>query len=150
MKIYLAGSCSSENRTLMVQIARFLREKGNDVYAPWELKIENAWDYTQEEWAQKVFDKDIKAINECDMMIAISQGRMSSAGTNWEIGYAYGKGIHVHVIQVNKEATSLMTYCGCSNFVNLDITYGGLAHELQWICDHEKTPYHGKCKTVLC
>ena len=48
---YLAGPCDTENRTSMVQIAKFLREKGAELYCPWELKIEDAWDYSQEEWA---------------------------------------------------------------------------------------------------
>jgi hypothetical protein len=37
----------------MVQVAKYLREKGAEIYCPWELKIENAWDYSQEDWARK-------------------------------------------------------------------------------------------------
>lgn len=149
MKIYLAGPCDTEHRTIMVQIAKFLREKENEVYCPWELKIKDAWDITQEEWAKQVFEADVAAINDCDMMVIISLGRISSAGTNWEQGYAFAKGIHTHVIQINNESTSLMTYWGCDNFIGLDKEYSGLKGELQWICDHGKTQYHGKCKSIL-
>lgn len=45
--IYLAGSCSSEERTLMVNIAKFLRDNGKELYCPFELKIPDAWDYSQ-------------------------------------------------------------------------------------------------------
>ena len=40
MKIYLAGSCGSESRTMMVGIAKLLRGQGYEVYRPFESKIE--------------------------------------------------------------------------------------------------------------
>lgn len=118
MKIYLAGPCDSEHRTLMVKAATFLRGNILEVYCPWELKIDNAWDYTQEDWSQLVFDADVKAIDESDAVIMISVGRESTAGTNWEQGYAYAKGKPVYVIQITDKATSLMTFCGCTWFFN--------------------------------
>lgn len=118
MKIYLAGPCDSDNRTMMVNIAEVLKELNYEVYCPWELKIENAWDYTQEEWAQKVFDADVKAIKNCDMIIMISYGRVSTAGTNWEQGFAYALNKPIYVFQITNEPTSLMTFCGCSQFWN--------------------------------
>ena len=53
MKIYLAGSCGTDRRTQMQKIATALRRLDYEVYCPFELKIENAWDMPQEEWAQK-------------------------------------------------------------------------------------------------
>lgn len=123
-KVYLAGSCSIENRTQMKQIAEFLRAKGGtpdrqfEVYCPFELKIENAWEMTQENWAKEVFTRDVEAINECDYFVMVSPGRISSAGTNWEQGYAYALGKPVYVFQTTKEPTSLMTYCGCTKFIH--------------------------------
>jgi len=117
MKIYLAGSCSSENRTIMVHVAEQLRQCHNiEVYCPWELKIENAWDKSQEEWAREVFEEDIKAIQDCDIFLMISQGRESTAGTNWENGYAYGLNKHIIIIQITDKPTSLMTYASSSYF----------------------------------
>ena len=87
MNIYLAGSCSKEHRELMNRI-KYTIETIEDIhiYAPWELKIPNAWDYSQEDWAKLVFDSDVQAIKNSDVVVIISQGRMSSAGTNWEQG----------------------------------------------------------------
>ena len=51
MKIYLCGSCGSTERTRMVKVAELLRSLGYDVYCPFELKIPNAWDMSQEDWA---------------------------------------------------------------------------------------------------
>lgn len=116
-QIYLAGSCGIERRTEMKRIAEELR-KDYKVYCPFELKIENAWDMPQEVWAQRVFECDKMAIDACDCMVVISPGRESTAGTNWEQGYAYARGKKVFVFQYTDEPTSLMTYCGCGNFYN--------------------------------
>ena len=122
MKIYLAGSCSSDKRTMMQHIARHLRKLGHEVYCPFELKIENAWDYSQEVWAQMVFNADIKALDAANLIVMITPGRVSTAGTNWEQGYAYARCKPILVFQHTREAASLMTYCGCSNFYAMDFT----------------------------
>jgi nucleoside 2-deoxyribosyltransferase len=75
----------------------------------------------QEEWARRVFEKDIKAIDACDIFLMISPGRIGTAGTNWEQGYAYARGKSIEVIQYTKEQTSLMTYCGADHFYNIDM-----------------------------
>lgn len=154
MKIYLAGPCDSENRSMMVQIAKELRNYDSNInlYCPFELKIENAWDYSQEEWAQMVFDKDIEAIDNCDVMIMISLGRISSAGTNWEQGYAFAQNKKIIVLQITDSPTSLMTYCGCTIFFNC--SKENLIKNLYWIIEAiEKGDninyYESKCRTVL-
>lgn len=119
MKIYLAGPCDTENRYNMVQIAKVFREYGQyEVYCPWELKIENAWNISQEEWARKVFEADIKAIQKCDTFVMITPDRESTAGTNWENGYAYALNKHIVTIQITDKSTSLMTYASASEFFN--------------------------------
>ena len=121
MKLYLAGPCDSEHRTLMTHIANWIEANtAYEVYRPWELKIENTWDYTQEDWARRVFEADVDAIIASDIIISVSFGRVSSAGTNWEQGYAYGIRKPIGVIQIGGDSTSLMTYCGCSMFINSD------------------------------
>lgn len=143
-KIYLAGSCSSEQRTLMTNIATFLRKYNYEVYCPFELKVENAWDYCQEDWAQIVFDTDRREIDNCDIFLMISQGRISSAGTNWEQGYAFAKGKKVYVLQINDTPTSLMTFCGCSRFLNSDKDY--LYNNLYKLLNRN---VEFECKTIL-
>ena len=102
----------------MQTIASILRKNGYDVYCPFELKIENAWDMSQEDWAKKVFDADIRALNDCDIFLMITPGRNSTAGTNWEQGYAYAKGKRIIVLQYTDDTTSLMTFCGATKFFN--------------------------------
>ena len=69
MKIYLAGPCDSENRSMMIHAAKIIRNCDDNIelYCPFELKIENAWDYSQEEWAQMVFDIETQPIAELQM-----------------------------------------------------------------------------------
>lgn len=155
MKIYLAGPCDTENRYNMVQIAKVFREYGQyEVYCPWELKIENAWDFPQEIWARKVFEADIKAIQDCEIFVMISSGRESTAGTNWENGYAYALNKYIIVIQITDKPTSLMTYASSSIFLNS--SYTDALKTIKQIIDSWKhcgltngyNEYH-QCKTVL-
>ena len=148
MKIYLAGPCDSENRSLMVAATKLLRKYKLEVYCPFELKIENAWDYPQEEWAQKVFEADVKAINECDCMLYISRGRMSSAGSNWEQGYAYALKKRIVVLQIEDAPTSLMTFCGCDLFFNID-DINELPLVIKIIEDDDYDNYIKSCSTIL-
>lgn len=118
-KIYLAGPCDTEHRSMMWKVATMLRENGHfEVYCPWEYQVPNAWSYSQEDWAAFVYNKDIMAIQNCDFFFMVSVGRESTAGTNWEQGYAYALGKTTIVVQVNDNSTSLMTYHGCDLFVN--------------------------------
>ncbi len=152
MKIYLAGPCDSENRSLMVSAAKLFRQrKFFNVYCPWELKIENAWDISQEEWAQKVFDNDIKAIDDCDIVIMISLGRESTAGTNWEGGYAFAKKKKLIVIQITDKPTSLMTFCGCTYFINSSVNnlQNDLLHIIIKILNNDDFKNNSNCRTVL-
>ena len=48
----------------------------------------------------------------------ITPGRNSTAGTNWEQGYAYAKGKRIIVLQYTDDTTSLMTFCGATKFFN--------------------------------
>ena len=159
MKIYLAGNCSSENRYNMVQIAKLFREYGGyEIYCPWELKIENAWDIPQEIWARKVFEADIKAIQECDIFFMLSFGRESTAGTNWENGYAYALNKRIVVIQITDKPTSLMTYASANEFYNsslancLDTIKEILSdwdyYGIERPCLERKKGYY-KCETIL-
>lgn len=142
--IYLAGSCSSEQRTMMRKIAERLRSSGYAVYCPFELKIPNAWDMSQEDWSQKVFDADVKALDDCDIFLMISPGRYGTAGTNWEQGYAYAKKKRIIVIQFTQQQTSLMTYIGSTVFINARVEEIEEALELA-LCRTSKEP----CRTVL-
>lgn len=146
-KIYLAGSCSSDDRTIMTRVANIVRAEGYEVYCPFELKIENAWDMSQEAWSQKVFEADTKAIDNCDIFLMITPGRLGTAGTNWEQGYAYAKDKRIVVIQYTNNDTSLMTYTSAHQFIlSNEITEAALSKA---IITGLNSTHKNSCGTIL-
>lgn len=112
LKIYIAGSVAPEFRISVNELTNRLRENGYDVYAPLEHTVENAWDWPNDEWGLQIFRMDVEAINHCDIMVVLSWGRrMTTAGTSWEQGYAYGIGKKILFVEMNNEEQSLM----CAN-----------------------------------
>lgn len=121
MKYYLAGSCSSEHRSIMYTAAKAIRTKltpEDSLYCPFEMKLSDAWSMSQEKWAQKVFETDLMELDAADIVIFISFGRKSTAGANWENGYAYAAGKKIFIIQLGTASTSLMTYCSADLFLS--------------------------------
>lgn len=113
MKIYLASPLFTEYERKRVQsVASMLRNMGCEVYVPMEHSIENALELPNHVWAKKVFDEDVKAIQEADKVYCIYYGLYSDSGTAWECGYAYALGKLVHLIDESNEEVSLMVING--------------------------------------
>ena len=129
-KIYLAGPFFKEKeRKFVEQLAVILRSNGDEVYVPMENKIENGENLPNNEWARKVFEQDIKAIDECDRVIAVYSSLYSDTGTAWECGYAYAKGKEVFINICEEESDSngtikniksLMVINGSDNYHGYD------------------------------
>ena len=84
IKVYLASPFDAERRKDMNNAIEILRNKCfTEVYAPVEHTIPNAWDYPNDEWALMVFESDINAINEADVLVLLSYGRKQTAGSAW-------------------------------------------------------------------
>ena len=77
--------------SLMKKVLNILRGNGYEVYAPFENGVVVPDDTA--EFAKMIFDSNVKAIDESEMVLAITDGK--DMGTIWEAGYAYGKGIPV-------------------------------------------------------
>ncbi len=104
-KIYLASPFFNENElSVYFQVIKALRSKGYEVYVPQEHEIENAWDYSNNVWGQKVYDEDVKALKSCDVVMVLNFGMYSDSGTAWEAGFAFG---------IGKECVQVL--CGCDN-----------------------------------
>lgn len=114
-KIYLASPLFTEyERENVRKYAKYYRDLGWTVYVPMEHQIENAWDMPNHEWAHKVFEEDIKAIDDSDRVVVLYYGLYSDSGTAWEQGYAYAKGKSVEVINCGCSEASLMVVNGQS------------------------------------
>lgn len=115
MKIYLASPWFTEHeKDIYFRFIEKMRKEGLTVYAPIEHEIPNAWDMSNKEWGEKVFNADIKAINECDEVWVLNFGMYSDSGTAWECGYAFGLGIPVRMFvdDWNEKTYSLMMING--------------------------------------
>lgn len=109
MKIYLASPLFTENERDHINThAQYLRSKGHSVYVPMEHKIKNAWNLTNDEWARKVFEEDVKAIRNCDEVHCLYYGLYSDSGTAWECGFAYALGKPVTMFDMTNNEVSLM------------------------------------------
>jgi len=116
MKIYIASPIfTNYEKEQIKSIVNYYRSKGHEVYSPMEHQIKNAWELTNSEWARKVFEEDIKAINDCDMVVCLYFGLYSDAGTAWECGYAYGINKPVKLLIYREEEASLMVVQGAKN-----------------------------------
>lgn len=123
---YLAAPFFNDiERTKVLAVASALREIGHTVYVPMEHKIENAWGISNQEWGRRVFENDVKAINNSSKVIAIitTTNWIEDGGTAWEIGYAYGKGIPVIGIDMcdnDLNVASLMILNSLDNAINFN------------------------------
>lgn len=104
--VYLATPIESahfskeENLKYAEDVAEKLEDCNYTVHRPWKVHIPNAWKISNEEWGRQVFKADIEAINKADIILAICYDRDSSTpGTCWEIGYAYGLGKEIWLVQ---------------------------------------------------
>ena len=106
-KCYLAapfGTPDSKKRENALKAAEIL-EKRFEVFKPWDYRVPHAWDYPNIEWGLMVFMNDVKAIDAAEIVVVLSYGRESTAGTNWEAGYAFGTGKTVIVVEMMKDST---------------------------------------------
>jgi nucleoside 2-deoxyribosyltransferase len=85
-KLYLAGPLFSfAEQGFNVELARFLESQGFEVWLPQEHE-------PRSKTARAIFDMDVAAIDEADMVVACMDGPDPDSGTAWECGYAFAKG----------------------------------------------------------
>lgn len=114
-RFYIASPFFQEDqRNAAIMVAENLRKRGHAVFLPLEHKFENAWNMPNHVWGRNVFEYDLECIGLSDFVVCLSYGRMSSAGTNWEAGYAHGIGKPVLVVEMpGTKLMSLMLMNGC-------------------------------------
>lgn len=130
MNVYLAGPVVTKDKTIIAQmgdIEKMLRWLGFKVYRPGKHKVPNEWGIDMRTWAQCVFTMDVVAIDECDWMVVADYGRSATAGTAWEAGYAFAKGIKILVVQMpGVEESSLMTQGCAANICKYEALCSGI------------------------
>jgi nucleoside 2-deoxyribosyltransferase len=71
--------------------------------------------------AEKVFQTNLLAMNECDLMVAILDGPQVDDGTAWEVGYFFSQGKRIVGLRTDfrrageaeKSRVNLMVECAC-------------------------------------
>ena len=108
-KIYLASPfINAEELNRMEIVKSILRKKELEVFAPFEHQNKHL-EFGSMEWREATFKSDVDAIDACDIMVAINcQGNYDDAGTMWEIGYAFAKGIPVILFNNTDKTINLM------------------------------------------
>lgn len=86
-KVYFASPWfTPEQEEREERLKAKLRSLGFDVHSPKEVAV--CGTISDPETRQRIFDGNIDAINRCDIVFAITDGK--DMGTIWEAGYAYG------------------------------------------------------------
>ncbi|MBS9334741.1 nucleoside 2-deoxyribosyltransferase [Fructobacillus sp. M1-13] len=111
-RVYLAGPFFS--KTQIEQVERLEKALADhpqigDVFSPRKHQHEEYEMFTPE-WQKVTFASDVKAIDEADVIVALSDfdGADTDSGTAWELGYAYLKQIPVVTIKEDNEVLNLM------------------------------------------
>lgn len=91
MKIYLAGRLNDgSQRELLERMDLICKELGFDTFLP-HRDVGLARGHKD---VQRIFKEDIlKGLDSCDLVVASLEGLHVGAGTAWEMGYAYSKGL---------------------------------------------------------
>lgn len=107
---YLAsGFFTDETRKKVKEIAENYRRAGFTIFVPMEYEIPNAWDMSAEDWARKVFETDLNAINSAKVLIYLDFGASGDCGASWEVGYAYAQGIQVITFAFGKDISLMVS-----------------------------------------
>lgn len=98
-RIYLAGPLFSEAEQNWLRAFKSeLQGRGYDVLWPFEL-------FNQDEigklTARDIMEGCRKALDDCDLVVALLDGTQADDGTAWEIGYAYAKGLPIYGIRTD-------------------------------------------------
>lgn len=86
MKIYVAGGWfTPEQEKALTIVEDVVKQTNSNHFMPRHMNLGTEG----VDW-QKVFDSNIAHLDDCDIVVASTEGK--DMGTLWECGYAYGKG----------------------------------------------------------
>ncbi len=108
MKVYVAGKIGSESeRAQLEKIDRLCKELGFDTFLP-HRDVGLAKGIND---VKRIFEGDIvEGFRDCGLVIASLDGLHVGAGTAWELGYAYAKGIKTIGIKTDESIEEALDY----------------------------------------
>jgi len=112
-KVYLAAPLFSQSeREFNLRVAKILRDNFYDVFVPQEHGDDE--DERCDNRTEVIFKRNLSALEDSDIVVAVIDGADADSGTAWEMGYAYGKGRKIISLRTdfrsvgNKEFVNLM------------------------------------------
>lgn len=108
MKVYIAGKLRTESeRTMLEEIDKLCKSLNIRTFLP-HRDVGLAKGMSD---VQKVFKGDIiDGFKDCNLVIASLEGLHVGAGTAWELGYAYSKGIPIIGIKTDEPVKDALEY----------------------------------------
>lgn len=108
MKIYIAGKIGTKNEKKTLEaIDALCKKRGLETFLPHrDVGIAQGV-----EDSKKIFEGDItNGLDKCDLVIACLEGLHVGAGTAWELGRAYSKGIPTIGIKTDEPVSEALEY----------------------------------------
>lgn len=100
MKVYIAGPlCNEPERKQVEELDLVCRELGFDTFLPHR----DAGLWKEGVSFKEIAEKDLGGFDGCDLVVANLNGFNVGAGTAFEVGYAYAKGIKVIGIKTDRD-----------------------------------------------
>ena len=108
MKVYIAGKVRNEQeRADLEEIDALCKSLGFETFLPHR----DAGLARTIEDVERIFEGDIKkGFRDVDLVLAMLDGLHVGAGTAWELGYAYAKGIPAIGIKTDEPASDALEY----------------------------------------
>lgn len=145
-KIYLTTRLYNiDDKLRTCKLEKYLKEEILDdieIYMPYRDSDEES--ICAKNWKQDIFDMDIKAINNCDILIGYLDGPEFDEGVGFEIGYALTKQKSIYIINsdfvsystnniVSKQIDPLIEYLGINiiSKKNYQIDNGDFCNSLE-------------------
>ncbi|MDD4448162.1 MAG: nucleoside 2-deoxyribosyltransferase, partial [Methanothrix sp.] len=116
-KIYLSGPLFSRGEIAWGErVKRFLEDRLDGVLILWPHELISC-----QATAEQIFQANLQALNECDIMVAMLDGSQVDDGTAWEIGYFFMQGKKIMGLrtdfrrggETDNSRVNLMIECSC-------------------------------------
>ncbi|MBS3076213.1 nucleoside 2-deoxyribosyltransferase [Candidatus Pacearchaeota archaeon] len=107
-KVYIAGKLTNKTeRERLEVLAELCESLGFETFLPHR----DVGLYSEVQDVKKIFEGDIiKGFENCDFVLANLDGLHVGAGTAWEIGYAYAKGVPTFGIKTDEPVENAIEY----------------------------------------
>lgn len=120
MKIYLASPFFTDEETLIVAtVENILRKRGLEVFSPREHEVRTGAEVGTPEWSAAIWEADVDAILESDIVVMLYHGNYSDSGTAWEAGFAYARDIPTVVVQLG-DLSNIMVHSAWDINISFD------------------------------